>query len=93
MNYKASRDSHCGKSAQTGDDFPKATKRADTADGNGTSVPKVEMHQLKKLSKGVAQRCNSMCREAIVESLTLLTSRPTCSTICRTCFSTMYIRS
>ena len=38
----------------------------------------VEMHQLKKLSIGVAQSCNSMCREAVVEALTLLTSRPTC---------------
>ena len=71
--YKASRDSYSGESAHA-------------ADGNGTLVPKVEMHQLKKLSIGVAQCCNSMCREAIVEALTLLASRPTC-------FFTIYIRS
>ena len=41
LSYKDSNDSHCGRKAHTGEDFPNAIKRADTAGGNGTSVPKV----------------------------------------------------
>ena len=93
LSYKDSNDSHCGRRAHTGEDFPNATKRADTAGGNGTSVPKVEMHQLRKISKEGAQRCNSTCKDTIVVSLTLLTSCPTWSTICLTHLSIIYTLS